>query len=114
LLYAADAIERLFPLAFRESFLSSLSSGVPPELRARAAALPVLRHTRPARGWSRTLLALVDGPVPRARFVLRTLLPTLGEVKANTAPGASGFALLRAWTRVLGRRLAAAVRRRTG
>jgi hypothetical protein len=114
LLYAADAIERLFPLTFNEIFLSSLSAGVSPELRRRAAALPALRYTRPARGWTRTLLSLVDGPVPRARFLLRTLFPTLGEVKANAAPGASGFTLVRAWSRVLGRRLAAVVRRRTG
>ena len=106
LLYAADAIERLFPLTFKEIFLSSLSSGVPDELRARAAALPALRYTRPARGWTRTLLTLVDGPVPRARFLLRTLFPTLGEVKANAAPGASGLALARAWLRVLARRMA--------
>ena len=109
LLYAADAIERLFPLTFKEIFLSSLSSRVPPDLRARAAALPALRYTRPARGWSRTLLSLVDGPVPRARFLLRTLFPTLGEVKANAAPGASGLALAVAWARVLARRVASAL-----
>lgn len=110
LLYAADAIERLFPLTFKEVFLSSLSSRVPPELRDRAAALPTLRYTRPARGWSRTLLSLVDGPVPRGRFLLRTLFPTPGEVKANAAPDATGLALGAAWLRVLGRRLAATVR----
>jgi hypothetical protein len=101
LLYAADAVERLFPLTFREVFLSSLSSSVSPSLRARAAALPPLRYTRPARGWSRTLLSVVDGPVPRVRFLLRTLFPTLGEVKANAAPEASGLALVAAWARIL-------------
>jgi hypothetical protein len=109
LLYAADAVERLFPLTFKEVFLSSLSSGVPPELRRRAAALPALRYTRPARGWTRTLLSLVDGPMPLSRFLLRTLFPTLGEVKANAAPGASGAALTRAWLRVFARRAGAAL-----
>jgi hypothetical protein len=104
LYFAASAIERLFPLTFKETFLSSLSAGVSPELRRRAAALPALRYTRPARGWTRTLLSLVDGPAPRARFLLRTLFPALGEVKANAAPGASGLALAVAWVRVLARR----------
>lgn len=112
LLYAADAIERLFPLTFKEIFLSSLSSSVDPERRARAAALPSLRYTRPPRGWTRTLLSLVDGPVPRARFLLRTLFPTLGEVKANAAPDAAGLSLAAAWARVLLAR--AGLRRRTG
>ena len=109
LYFAASAIERLFPHTFEEVFLSSLSSPVEPALRARAAALPALRYTRPARGWTRTLLSLVDGPVPRARFLLRTLFPTLGEVKANVAPGASGLALGLAWARVLARRVASAL-----
>jgi hypothetical protein len=109
LLYAADAVERLFPLTFKEVFLSSLSSGVPDVRRARAAALPALRYTRPPRGWTRTLLSLVDGPVPRVRFLLRTLFPTLGEVKANAAPGATGLALPGAWLRVLGRRVGSAL-----
>ena len=112
LLYAADAIERLFPLTFKEAFLSFLSSRVSPELRARAAALPGLRYTRPARGWTRTLLSLVDSPVPRARFLLRSLFPTLGEVKANVAPDASGLALAAAWARVLLRRAGLRSRRR--
>ena len=114
LLYAADAIERLFPLTFKESFLERLAEGVSPSLRERAALLPALRYTRPARSWTRTLFTLLDGPVPRARFLLRTLFPTLGEVKANAAPSASGLTLARAWTRVLGRRLAAAARWLTG
>ena len=109
LLYAADAVERLFPLTFKEVFLFSLSSRVSPNVRARAAALPALRYTRPARGWSRTLLSLVDGPVPRARFLLRTLFPTFGEVKANAAPNASGLTLVIAWARVLARRVVSAL-----
>lgn len=109
LLYAADAVERLFPLTFEGIFISSLSSGVDPAVRARAAALPPLRYTRPARGWSRTLLSIVDGPVPRIRFLLRTLFPTLGEVKANAAPGASGLVLAGAWVQVLARRIGGAL-----
>jgi hypothetical protein len=112
LLYAADALERLFPLTFEEIFLSSLSSRVSPLLRGRAAGLPPLRYTRPARGWTRTLLGLVDGPLPRARFLLRTFFPAPGEVKANAAPGASGLALAAAYARVFARRIARAVRDR--
>jgi hypothetical protein len=104
LLYAADAVERLFPLTFEEVLLSSLSSRVDPKLRARAASLPALRYTRPARGWSRALVSIAGGPVPRARFLLRTLLPSPGEVKANVAPDASGLALAGAYVRVLARR----------
>ncbi|MDL2716552.1 MAG: nucleotidyltransferase family protein [Acidobacteriota bacterium] len=110
LLFAADAIERLFPLTFKEEFLSSLSSSVPSCLRRRAAALPALRYTRPPRGWSRTLLTLIDRPLPKARFVVRTVFPTLGEVKANAAPGESGLALAAAWVRVLARRVGSALR----
>ena len=99
--FAASAIERLFPDTFDERFLESLERGVSAALRARASRLPVLRYTRPTRGWSRTLLGLIEEPLPRARFLVRTLLPTLGEVKANVAPDASGFALAAAWVRVL-------------
>ena len=106
LLFATDAIERLFPLTFEEIFISSLASRVRPELRARASALPALRYTRPPRGWTRTLLSLIEGPLPKARFVVRTFFPTLGEVKANAAPGESGLALSAAWVRVLARRIA--------
>jgi hypothetical protein len=99
--FAASAIERLFPDTFEERFLETLERGVSAALRARASRLPALRYTRPTRGWSRTLLGLIEEPLPRARFLLRTLLPTLGEVKANVAPGASGFALAAAWAGVL-------------
>jgi hypothetical protein len=110
LLFASDVIERLFPRSFEESFLSSISSHVRPALRARAAALPPLRYTRPVRGWTRTLLSLVDEPVPRGRFLLRTLFPTLGEVKANAAPDATGLGLAAAWLRVFVSRAAGVVR----
>jgi Uncharacterised nucleotidyltransferase len=109
--FAASAIERLFPNTFEEVFLKTLERGVSATLRERALRLPPLRYTRPARGWTHTLLSLVDRPIPRARFLLRTLFPTLGEVKANAAPDSFGFSLARAWLRVFGRRLAAATRR---
>ena len=62
--FATSAIERLFPDTFEEVFLSSLSSSTPPDLRRRAAALPALRYTRPPRGWTRTLLTLIEEPLP--------------------------------------------------
>jgi hypothetical protein len=104
LLFAADAIERLFPNTFEEAFRQSLATCTSPLLRARAARLPILRYTRPTRGWSRRLLTLVDGPATKARFLLRTIFPSLGEVRANVAPGATGVALAAAWVRVLVRR----------
>ena len=109
LLYAADAIERLFPLTFEELFLSSLPSRVDPVLRARAAALPALRYTRPPHGWTRTLLTLADSPGARARLLLRTAFPSPGEVKANVAPDASGAALALAYAHVLVGRLRGAI-----
>lgn len=105
LLFAADAIERLFPNTFEGVFLNSLEKGAGIAVRERASRLPSLRYTRPARGWTRTLLTLVEGPLPKARFLLRTLLPTLGEVKANVAPEASGFTLAGVYVRVLARRV---------
>jgi hypothetical protein len=105
LLFAAEAIERSFPNTFGEIFLKTLASRTDASVRARAAALPSLRYTRPARGWSRTLLTLIEGPLPKARFLARTLFPTLGELKANVAPGASGLALAGAYVGVLARRL---------
>ncbi|MCM3877108.1 MAG: nucleotidyltransferase family protein [Thermoanaerobaculia bacterium] len=105
LLFAADAIQFLFPNTFEEIFLSTLSSSVPPDLRRRAAALPALRYTRPTRGWTRTLLTLIEGPLPKARFFARTVFPGLGEVRANAAPGASGLALAEVYVRVLARRV---------
>lgn len=109
--FAASAIERLFPDTFEEAFLKSLESGVSATVRARAVGVPTLRYTRPAQGWSRTLLSLVEGPVPRARFLRRTLFPTLGEVKANAAPDASGPRLAAAWVGVLARRVARSLER---
>ena len=109
LLFAADAVERLFPNTFEELFQSSLADRVPADLRAAAARLPSLRYTRPSRGWTRTLLTLIEGPLPKARFFARTVFPGLGEVRANVAPDSSGFSLARAWLRILARRAGAAL-----
>jgi len=109
LLFAADAVERLFPNTFEELFQSSLADRVPADLRAAAARLPSLRYTRPSRGWTRTLLTLIEGPLPKARFFARTVFPGLGEVRANMAPDSSGFSLARAWLRILARRAGAAL-----
>jgi hypothetical protein len=111
LLFAADAIERLFPGTFEGAGLDRLAGGFPESLRVRAAAIPVLRHSRPERGWTATSLSLIDGPLPAARFLARTLLPSLDEVKANVAPGAEGPALAWAWTRVLAGRIVTGLRR---
>ncbi len=112
LLYAADGIERLFPGTFDPVSLARLAESVPAVLRDRAARLPVLRHARPARGFTRTGLSLAPGRQARARFLLRSAFPTLGEVKANVAPEAKGIALGVAWLKVLARRAAALIRRR--
>jgi len=113
LLFAADAIERLFPNTFEGEFLASLARRTRETVRRRAAALPPLRYTRPARGWTRTLLSLVDKPGPRARFLLRTLFPTLGEVKANAAPDATGAVLATVWLRIFLARAVRALRRQS-
>jgi hypothetical protein len=105
LLFAAEAIERLFPNTFEEVFLKSLGGSVSDTLRERASRVPPLRYTRPARGWSRTLLTLIEGPLPKARFLAHTLFPALGEVKANAAPDATGLALAGVYVRVLARRV---------
>jgi hypothetical protein len=107
LLYAADGIERLFPGTFDAASLARLAARVPPVLRERAATLPVLRHARPAEGFTRTALALAPTRRAEGRFLLRTALPTLGEVKANVAPECDGAALGLAWVRVFLRRAAA-------
>lgn len=106
LLYAADGLERLFPGTFEAGSLDRLAARVPSHLRAQAARLPVLRHSRPARGFTRTALGLAAGPAVKARLFLRSVFPTLGEVKANVAPEADGLALKIAWLRVLTRRAA--------
>ena len=104
LLYAADALERLFPGTFEPASLARLAARVPAVLRERAAALPVLRHARAASGFSRTALSLAPHRLAAARFLLRTAFPTLGEVRANVAPDCEGAALGLAWVRVfLGR-----------
>lgn len=113
LLYAADGVERLFPGTFDAASLERLAASVPPALRERASVLSVLRHTRPSRGFTRTGLSLADGRPARVRFFLRNAFPTLGEVKANVAPGAEGIALRVAWLRVLARRAVPLIRRRT-
>ena len=100
LLYAADGLERLFPGIFDAASLARLAARVPPHLRARAATLPVLRHSRPARGFHAVALSLTPTGAQRLRFLFRTAFPTLGEVKANFAPEADGAALGLAWLRV--------------
>jgi hypothetical protein len=110
LLYAADGLERLFPGTFDAASLERLAEAMPPALRQRASTLPVLRHTRPSRGFTRTGLSLAHGRRARVRFLLRNAFPTLGEVKANVAPGAEGLALRLAWLRVLARRASALIR----
>ncbi|MBK9090099.1 MAG: nucleotidyltransferase family protein [Holophagales bacterium] len=113
LLFAADGLERLFPGTFDAASLGRLAAGVPPVLRQRASRVPVLRHTRPPRGFTRTGLSLAHGRPARMRFLLRNAFPTLGEVKANVAPGAEGLALRVAWLRVLARRAVSLIRGRT-
>ncbi len=104
LLYAADALERLFPGTFEPASLARLAARVPEGLRERAAAVPVLRHARAASGFTRTALSLAPDRLAEARFLLRTAFPTLGEVRANVAPDCDGAALGLAWVRVfLGR-----------
>jgi len=110
LLYAADGIERLFPGTFDAASLERLAARVPPALRERASRLSVLRHSRPSRGFTRTGLSLAPGRHAEVRFLLRNAFPTLGEVKANVAPGAEGIALRVAWLRVLARRAASLIR----
>jgi hypothetical protein len=105
-LFAVDAVERLFPGSFQQESVEALATVVPPGLRAFAGRQSVLRHSRPVQGWTRTSLSLAGGAGPRLRFVLRTLFPTLGEVKANVAPEAEGLSLAAAWGKVLARRVA--------
>ena len=104
LLYVTDGIERVFPGTFDRASLVGLSWRVPRALRERAWQLSILRHTRSTRGWTKTCLTLAPGMISKARFLARTAFPTLGEVKANFAPGASGLRLALAWFRVLVRR----------
>jgi hypothetical protein len=107
---AARAVEGLFPGTFDAASLAGASAAVRETILLRAASIPALRHARGERGWTMTALGLVDGGVPATRFLLRTLFPTLDEVKANVAPGATGPALAAAWLRVLSGRLLSAVR----
>lgn len=109
--FAARAVERLFPATFDAGSLERVARGVSSRVLERAAELPVLRHARPERGWTSTALGLTDGTLRAARFLFRTLLPPLDEVRANVAPDASGARLAAAWTGVLMRRLSSAARR---
>jgi Uncharacterised nucleotidyltransferase len=102
LLYASEAVESLFPGSFDASFLAALGAKVPASRRALAAALPPIRHTRPARGWTKTLLPLIGSPGARLRFLARTLAPSLGELRANAAGDGS---IAAAYIRVFARRL---------
>ena len=108
LAYAASAVEGLFPRSFDPRFLGDLAATVPAPLRLRAAALPPLRYTRPRRGWSRTLLSLIESPSRRGRFLARTLFPSPGEVRANAA--ADGSSLWAAYGRLAASRLGVLVR----
>ncbi len=110
LCYAAEAVERLFPGSFSTPFLGELRAATAERFRSFAATLPPLRHTRPLRGWTGTLLSLIESPVPRGRFLLGTLFPTTDEVKINAAPDASGAAVVWVWLKVFGRRLLSGAR----
>lgn len=110
LLFAADAVQRLFPGSFAPAFVDALARGVDPSHRARAAALAPLRSTRPARGFTREALALAARGLPRGRFLLRQLFPSPGEVQVNVTDGAGGLRLAAAYAALLARRAAGALR----
>lgn len=109
---AARAVEGLFPGTFVPEELARASTTVAPRVLVRAATIPPLRHSRAARGWTRTALGLVEGAPAAIRHLLRTLFPPLDEVRANVAPGATGPALAAAWLRVLSGRIGSAIRGR--
>lgn len=111
---AARAVEALFPGTFEPASLARAAAAVSPRVLRRAEAIPVLRHARGARGWTMTSLGLIQGALPAARFVVRTLFPPLDEVRANVAPEATGLPLVAAWLRVLSGRLGSAARRLLG
>lgn len=98
---AARAVEKLLPGTFAAGALEAAEATVRPRVLRRADDVPALRHSRPERGWTLTALSLADGPLPALRFLRRTLLPPLDEVKANVAPEAAGLRLAAAWVRVL-------------
>ena len=108
---AIDALERLFPGTFDAGEIERAAAEVSSDVRLRASSVPALRHSRPDRGWTLTSLGLVEGTLPQIRFLIRTLFPSLDEVKANVSPGATGRALAVAWARVLMGRLVSAARR---
>ncbi|MCL4807765.1 MAG: nucleotidyltransferase family protein [Thermoanaerobaculia bacterium] len=107
---AARAIEEVFPGTFDAAALGNASARLSALVLRRAAALPVLRHSRAATGWTATALGLCEGASAKARFLARTLLPSLDEVKANVAPGTSGLRLAAVWLKVLIGRLASGAR----
>jgi hypothetical protein len=107
---AARAIEDVLPGTFDARTLQSASTRVSPLVLRRAAAIPVLRHSRAGKGWTATSLGLCEGAPAKARFLARTLFPSLDEVRANVAPGASGLRLAAVWAKVLIGRLASAAR----
>jgi len=104
LAYAAVSIERLFPGSFAPDLLDGLCREVPKPLLDRASALPPLRWTRPASGWTKKALMLVESPAARGRFLFRSAFPPLEEVRINVAPDATGLALVLAWLRLFLRR----------
>lgn len=107
----ARAVEKLFPGTFAAGVLEAAEARIRRRVLRRADEVPVLRHARPERGWTLIALSLADGPLPALRFLLRTLLPPLDEVKANVAPEATGLRLAAAWARVLIGRLRSAAGR---
>ncbi len=74
-LLAASAIASLVPEVFDRA--------LPPP-----PSIPLLRHTRSPHGWTKTALGLCDGRAAQARFLLRTLFPPPGELRANAGAGA--------------------------
>jgi hypothetical protein len=103
-------VESLFPGSFAPGFLADLAAGARVAGSRYAAGLPLIRHTRPRRGWTRALLPLIETPGRRARFLARTLFPPPGEVRANAA--ADGSSLAAAYVRLAASRLAALIQRR--
>lgn len=101
---AAHVIEKLFPGSFAPEFLDALRRDVPKALLDRASEVPALRGTRPSEGGTARGLSLIESPVAKARFLLRSVFPPPEEVKVNVAPEASGPRLAAAWLRLFVRR----------
>ncbi len=107
---ATRAVESLFPGSFAPEFLAGIPVGVSPQVLASAARLAPLRYTRPATGQTAILASLIESRERRIRFLLGTLFPSLGEVKANVAPDSSGLALVATWGALFLRRFRHAAR----